>query len=727
MFKNHFSFRFLLIYLAMFCFPACSPLLDIPTDYGLDLSIDTDSAVKAGADWETLEAISEINNTFAQGIQVGPETRQLIEDALTDLNRTLREGARVGLDQNSLNTVNHLINTIGQGLDLDIQLNTNLGIDADTRDWMNQVLSQYVPDLAEDMREQIVFGTTEISEEVKTDIIEILEETQQNFTEMARNVGLETRCNADFAQGRMAGAIDETIDTFVATIVASRINSVLMLDDPSQQAALLVKAAICSVEPAPLELVSNGNTLIPKEPILNVIGYDFLEENLPDIEIRTNSGDTYALLKASRVSNYQMQVNLQTVDFSNVGVGAEVAFIWPYDEQNAIIVLQPTPTSVPPTITPIPTIEPCTSVTIDSPDGVLNVRTGPGTVFNKIAQLPNGATPCVTGQALNVAGDLNPSTNQVIVWWRIDLDGQAGWISSLYTFGDCSNCPTITPPATPTPKPAPLPTSTPLPQPVADFQCGPTTGLAPLTVDCIDLSTNNPQQWLWEFGDGTISNARNPQHTFGENGQSGSYTIRLTVTNPQGSSTKELNITVNSQPPPTPVAPEPIRWTYVGTENVGEPSGLEAQTHPIPTNYVITGIGGRVDNDNFTTLVIQIAPILDNGLLGQREVRNFGSEPNHELEAAVVAPDSQEVVVGLGMRVNDNNLTTLVIYTRRLDPTTGTLGNQVNTYSGGTQPTYSLELDYLERVRPWVLVGIGVRVNEDNVTTFNLDYGQIGN
>lgn len=46
------------------------------------------------------------------------------------------------------------------------------------------------------------------------------------------------------------------------------------------------------------------------------------------------------------------------------------------------------------------------------------------------------------------------------------------------------------------------------------------------TVTFTDLSTGNPSQWLWNFGDGTTSVMQHPTHTYS---QSGNYTVSLTI------------------------------------------------------------------------------------------------------------------------------------------------------------------------------------------------------
>lgn len=58
----------------------------------------------------------------------------------------------------------------------------------------------------------------------------------------------------------------------------------------------------------------------------------------------------------------------------------------------------------------------------------------------------------------------------------------------------------------------------------------------------IDLSTGNPQKWLWDFGDGNTSQQRSPVHVFGDKGE---FLVTLTVeTGPDCAATYELPITI---------------------------------------------------------------------------------------------------------------------------------------------------------------------------------------
>jgi PKD repeat protein len=84
--------------------------------------------------------------------------------------------------------------------------------------------------------------------------------------------------------------------------------------------------------------------------------------------------------------------------------------------------------------------------------------------------------------------------------------------------------------------------------PVTDFVGSPTSGAAPLSVAFTDLSTGDPTNWYWSFGDGSYSDLKNPTHTYTTGGN---YTVRLTSWNLAGtdSETKTAYIRVSGPPP----------------------------------------------------------------------------------------------------------------------------------------------------------------------------------
>ncbi len=73
--------------------------------------------------------------------------------------------------------------------------------------------------------------------------------------------------------------------------------------------------------------------------------------------------------------------------------------------------------------------------------------------------------------------------------------------------------------------------------PIADFEADLTNGCDVLTVQFTDLSENEPETWLWDFGDGNNSVLQNPIYTYNS---PGTYSVSLTVTNSQGSDVKNM-------------------------------------------------------------------------------------------------------------------------------------------------------------------------------------------
>jgi PKD repeat protein len=69
----------------------------------------------------------------------------------------------------------------------------------------------------------------------------------------------------------------------------------------------------------------------------------------------------------------------------------------------------------------------------------------------------------------------------------------------------------------------------------AEFSASPVSGDSPLTVQFTDLSTQDPNNWHWDFGDGDTSDLQNPEHTYASDGL---YTVKLKASNDAESNTE---------------------------------------------------------------------------------------------------------------------------------------------------------------------------------------------
>jgi glucose/arabinose dehydrogenase len=90
---------------------------------------------------------------------------------------------------------------------------------------------------------------------------------------------------------------------------------------------------------------------------------------------------------------------------------------------------------------------------------------------------------------------------------------------------------------------------------VADFSSDATSGVAGLTVTFTDLSSvPSPSAWQWDFGDGGVSEERNPVHTYRAPGR---FDVRLTVTGSGGEASRQKAGWVVVQSAPRAPAPVP--------------------------------------------------------------------------------------------------------------------------------------------------------------------------
>lgn len=88
------------------------------------------------------------------------------------------------------------------------------------------------------------------------------------------------------------------------------------------------------------------------------------------------------------------------------------------------------------------------------------------------------------------------------------------------------------------------------PAPVASFNA-PGSATVGQNVTFTDTSTGTPTAWAWTFGDGAVSAAQSPAHAYTI---PGTYSVRLTASNANGSSSATGTVTAVAPVLPTPVA-----------------------------------------------------------------------------------------------------------------------------------------------------------------------------
>ena len=171
--------------------------------------------------------------------------------------------------------------------------------------------------------------------------------------------------------------------------------------------------------------------------------------------------------------------------------------------------------------------------------------------------------------------------------------------------------------------------------PVAAFTANISSGNAPLSVQFIDASGNNPTTWTWTFGDGSTSTQQNPLHTYLIQG---TYTVTLTVTNTGGSNTNTQSnyITVIKAAPPVayftvnkttgtvPFAvnftdlstntPSAWAWTFGdgGWTTTQNPTHVYTTPGTYPVSLTVTNNGGSNTNtaQNYITVNKAMPPVI---------------------------------------------------------------------------------------------------------------------
>lgn len=119
------------------------------------------------------------------------------------------------------------------------------------------------------------------------------------------------------------------------------------------------------------------------------------------------------------------------------------------------------------------------------------------------------------------------------------------------------------------------------------------------TINFTDLSSNGPNNWLWDFGDATISTFQHPTHTYQSNG---SFTVKLYTSNMYGSDSLIRTNIISVNKPTDPILPNDTAscghasFTFNVTGN-----GIKWFSSPIATIPIDTGLVFITPELNVTT------------------------------------------------------------------------------------------------------------------------------
>jgi PKD repeat protein len=193
----------------------------------------------------------------------------------------------------------------------------------------------------------------------------------------------------------------------------------------------------------------------------------------------------------------------------------------------------------------------------------------------------------------------------------------------------------------------------------ANFSASPLQGVSPLKVTFQDQSVSPDPitNWLWDFGDGSISNLQNPSHIY----NAGTFTVSLRAANSLGSNiiTKSNLITAEAiTPDATPRVKEGLQALYRFDQRNGN-SIYDVSGEGAPLDLVINDLS-RVKWTNDGLTILQPTLIASNG---PAEKINEACRISNEVTIEVWCTPANKTqegparIVSLSQNVHSRNLT----------------------------------------------------------------------
>jgi len=119
--------------------------------------------------------------------------------------------------------------------------------------------------------------------------------------------------------------------------------------------------------------------------------------------------------------------------------------------------------------------------------------------------------------------------------------------------------------------------------PIVDFSVDSSQVIIGQEINFFDQTQNSPTTWLWNFGDGTSSNAQNPSKVYA---QTGLFTVSLTTSNEYGTDTKTKNDFVSIIEDPNGRIPIANFSVDTSTIYLGEDLQFTDQSEYTPTTWL---------------------------------------------------------------------------------------------------------------------------------------------
>ena len=158
--------------------------------------------------------------------------------------------------------------------------------------------------------------------------------------------------------------------------------------------------------------------------------------------------------------------------------------------------------------------------------------------------------------------------------------------------------------------------------PVADFEADVETACQNSDINFTDLSTNLPDEWLWDFGNSETSDVQNPTYAYPA---AGTYTVSLRATNSEGNDTETKTNYITVSIPETPTISAngndltassatsgDYQWYLDGVAIPGATNSTHTAVEDGSYTVVLTDVNGCSEESDAE--VISLTAVFDNAL-----------------------------------------------------------------------------------------------------------------
>lgn len=217
--------------------------------------------------------------------------------------------------------------------------NTQKVIQQESSAWRNELpqLQSNLNSVMERQQSQATADARQILADTSNDVRSLTQDTINlaglTAEQLTAKFGTEARCNVDFARSR----ISASLGTLVSRLKFWQTHKNLPPPPPH---------SVCQVTPDKVELRNTGlngswSMNHPTDKVVGVYGYDFRGDAVPAVELQGRDGNKLrdSKVSVSYVTRYQINLNFDSEDFSQIASGARYVLRWPdQPEPNAISV-----------------------------------------------------------------------------------------------------------------------------------------------------------------------------------------------------------------------------------------------------------------------------------------------------------------------------------------------------------------------------------------------------